>query len=112
MGAPHGSPPSRPDSKSFETKLSPELRIRQTLNRLTFGARPGDFEEVHRLGVEKWIELQLHPERVAENPMLEARLKPLESIRLDSAEIIKRYFPQFPPGLGQRMIAPVEQLTG
>src|SRR5215471_19001666 len=79
-------------------KLSTEQKILHVLDRLTFGARPGDFEEVRRLGVEKWIELQLHPERIPENPVLEGKLKPLDSIRLDSAEVIKQYFPQFPPG--------------
>jgi uncharacterized protein (DUF1800 family) len=91
-----------PDSNAvgrFDVKLSPEQRIQQALNRLTFGARPGDLAAVRRLGVEKWIELQLHPERIAENPVLEARLKPLETIRMESAEILTKYFPQFPPGL-------------
>ena len=67
----------------FDAKLSPEQKILQAINRLTFGARPGDIEEVRRLGVEKWIALQLHPERIAEDPELEARLKPLETIRMD-----------------------------
>src|SRR5262245_55916388 len=78
-------------------KLSPEEKIQHVLDRLTFGARPGDFAEVRKLGVEKWIELQLHPERIAENPALEARLKPLDTIRMETAEIFTKYFPQFPP---------------
>ncbi|HVV46982.1 MAG TPA: DUF1800 family protein, partial [Bryobacteraceae bacterium] len=82
----------------FETRLSPELKIRQAIDRLTFGARPDDFEQVRRMGLQKWIELQLHPERIPENPLLETRLKPLESLTLDSAEILRQYFPQFPPG--------------
>jgi uncharacterized protein (DUF1800 family) len=83
----------------FDIKLSSEQKIRQALNRLTFGARPGDVEEIRRLGVEKWIEMQLHPERIAENALLAQRLKPLESIRLDNAAIFKQYYPQFPPGM-------------
>src|SRR5882762_2456475 len=79
----------------FEVKLSPEQKIRQALSRLTFGARPGDFEAVRKMGVEKWIDLQLHPDRIAENPSLEARLKPLESIRMEMAEVLVKYFPQF-----------------
>ena len=79
-------------------KLSTEQKIVHVLDRLTFGARPGDFEEVRRLGVEKWIELQLHPERITESPALEARLKPLDTLRMETAEIFKKYFPQFPPG--------------
>ena len=89
-----GNPAAR-----FDVKLSPEQRIRQALNRLTFGARPGDLEAVRRLGVEKWIELQLHPERIAENPALAARLKPLATIGMETADILTKYFPQFPPGV-------------
>jgi uncharacterized protein (DUF1800 family) len=86
-------------TRRFEVKLTPQQKIQQALNRLTFGARPGDIEEVRKQGVEKWIELQLHPERITENPALEAKLKPLETIRMDTAEVLKQYFPQFPPGV-------------
>jgi len=61
---------------------------------LTFGPRPGDVEEVRRLGVTKWIELQLHPDRVPENPALDAKLKPLETLRMDLREIVEKYTPQ------------------
>jgi len=82
----------------FDAKLDAEQRMLQALDRLTFGARPGDLEEVRKLGVEKWIELQLHPERITENPALEGRLKPLATIRMEPGELITKYFPQFPPG--------------
>ncbi len=96
--AAHGASPGDDTAASFDARLDPEQRILQALNRLTFGARPGDVEEVRKLGVEKWIDLQLHPERIAENPALAEKLKPLETIRMDSAEILKQYYPQFPPG--------------
>ncbi len=99
-GASGGGDPNR----LFETKLSPEEKIQQAVNRLTFGTRPGDLEQVRKLGVEKWIELQLHPERIAQNPVLEIRLKPLETIRMSGADILKQYSPQRP---GMMMIAPI-----
>ena len=76
----------------FETKLTPEQKIEQALSRMTFGPRPGEAAEVRKLGLEKWIELQLHPERIPENPMLDVRLKPLETIRMQSADLLKEYF--------------------
>jgi uncharacterized protein (DUF1800 family) len=96
-----GATPGGATAGRSDLKLSPEQRIRQVLNRLTFGARPGDVEEVRRVGVERWIELQLHPERIPENPLLEARLKSLASIRLQTSEILAQYFPQFPPGFAR-----------
>lgn len=34
------------------------------LNRLAFGPRPGEPAEVRRIGVDRWIDQQLHPERI------------------------------------------------
>jgi hypothetical protein len=76
----------------FDAKLTPEQKIEQAVSRLTFGARPADLEEARERGVEKWIELQLHPERIAENPALELKLKPLETIRMESADVLHLYF--------------------
>lgn len=93
-----GAPHSGNAAGRFDTKLTPDRQILQALSRLTFGPRPGDVEEVRRLGVEQWIELQLHPERIPEDPALESKLKPLETLHMDVGEILKQYYPQFPPG--------------
>src|SRR5229473_3259170 len=74
-------------SGPFDQRLSQDRQIVQALNRLTFGPRPGDVEEVRRLGVEKWIDLQLHPDRISENPVLEGKLKPLGTLTMDPSEI-------------------------
>src|SRR5215831_740385 len=58
----------------FDQKHSPERQVIHVLNRLTFGPRPGDVEQVRKLTVEKWIDLQLHPDRISENPVLENKL--------------------------------------
>ena len=72
-------------------KLSKDDQIIHALNRLTFGPRPGDVDTVRKLGVKKWIDLQLHPERIPENPELAQRLAPLESLRLSQAETERNY---------------------
>ena len=81
-------------SGPFDQRLTPDQQITQALNRLTFGARPGDAEEVRRIGVTKWIDLQLHPDRIPENPILDERLKPLETLRLPLPEIVRKYTPK------------------
>jgi uncharacterized protein (DUF1800 family) len=81
-------------SGPFDQRLSKDQQILQALNRLTFGPRSGDVEEVRRLGVAKWIELQLRPDQIRENPALEAKLKPLESIRMDLPGIVREFAPQ------------------
>jgi len=72
-------------------KLSKDDQVIHALNRLTFGPRPGDVEAVRKMGVKKWIDLQLHPERIAENPELTQKLAPLESLRLSQADTQRTY---------------------
>ena len=60
--APAPMAPAVAASRSQE--LLPDEQIQQALNRLTFGARPGDAEKIRSMGVDKWIDLQLHPERI------------------------------------------------
>src|SRR6266481_7755339 len=82
-----------PAAGRFDQKLSQDKQVIHVLNRLTFGPRPGDVEQVRTLSVEKWIDLQLHPDRIPENPVLEARLKHLETLRLPAWQIIEKYPP-------------------
>jgi uncharacterized protein (DUF1800 family) len=78
----------------FDKRLSPDQQIIHALNRLTFGLRPGDIDDVRRIGVNKWIELQLHPGQIPENPVLDAKLKPLSTLKIGLAEVVKEYTPQ------------------
>ena len=45
-------------------ELAADQQIIQALNRLTFGPRPGDAQKVRAMGLDKWIDLQLRPERI------------------------------------------------
>ena len=55
-----------------------QKRAAHALNRLTFGPRPGEVEQVMAIGVDRWIDLELHPEKIADNH-LESRLTPLRT---------------------------------
>ena len=77
--------------KSFTKPLSKEQRIQHALERLTFGPRPGDTETVARMGLEKWLDAQLHPEKIAESAALTARLDTMATLRLTSDEIADRF---------------------
>ena len=59
------------EGRQFQQPLTSDEKILQALNRLTFGPRPGDVEAVKAMGLKKWIDRQLHPERIAENPLLD-----------------------------------------
>jgi uncharacterized protein (DUF1800 family) len=64
--------------------------IVHVLNRLGFGPRPGDLEQVRRIGLERYIEQQLHPERIPDHAM-QARLAGLTTISLSSRAIAEQY---------------------
>jgi uncharacterized protein (DUF1800 family) len=81
------------DSKLFQKKLSKDDQILHALDRLTFGPRPGDVARVKKIGLKKWIFEQLHPDRMDENPVLEARLQALESLRMTPLEAVQHYPP-------------------
>ena len=76
---------------AFSQKLEKEDRFHHALDRLTFGPRPGDFERIQELGLKKWLEAELSPEKVPESPTLQAKLAPYESLRLNIHETYVRY---------------------
>jgi len=82
------------DYSQFEKRLGKDQEILHALNRLTFGPRPGDVEAVRKMGLKKWIDQQLHPERIAENPELAERLRPLKSLPMSPAEVATNYPPR------------------
>ena len=70
-----------------------QRRALHALNRLTFGPRPGDVQLVLAMGVEQWIDLQLHPEKI-DDGALNGRLEPLRTLRMSAREIAE----DFPDG--------------
>ncbi len=84
---------AKQQARLYQKKLSKDQQITHALDRLTFGPRPGDAARVKKLGLKKWIDLQLHPERIKESAELEAKLQPLESLRMTPMETVQHYPP-------------------
>jgi uncharacterized protein (DUF1800 family) len=97
----------------FDHKLSKDRQVLHVLNRLTFGPRPGDVDRVHRLGAEKWVRQQLQPQLIAEDPLVEGRLKPLASLQLATWQLYETYMPVAQPTLVAAVPArrPLDQLV-
>ncbi|MFZ0479089.1 MAG: DUF1800 domain-containing protein [Terriglobales bacterium] len=76
--------------KEKSAALDERKRAVHALNRLTFGPRPGDFDQVAQMGVDKWIEFQLHPEKI-EDSALDAHLAPFRSLRMNTREIVENF---------------------
>lgn len=71
-------------------KLTEDQKILHVLNRLGFGARPGDVEKVKQIGIEKYIEQQLNPAGINDETA-EAKVKNLEVLKLSNAELFAQY---------------------
>jgi uncharacterized protein (DUF1800 family) len=71
-------------------KLTEDQRILHVLNRLGFGARPGDVERVRSMGVDNYINQQLFPEKI-DDTASEAKLQNLETLRMTNAELYEKY---------------------
>jgi uncharacterized protein (DUF1800 family) len=71
-------------------KASDEQEIKHVLNRLGFGARPGDIERVQKLGVREYIEQQLHPERI-NDALAEEKTATFSSLGMKRQDLFEEY---------------------
>src|SRR3954451_4251239 len=77
-------PPSEP------RELLPDQQVQQVLNRLAFGARPGDAEKVRAMGVDRWIALQLTPDRIGDQAA-EQLTGHYETLNASTTDLIETY---------------------
>ncbi len=83
------------DKKNKHSNLSQmqeSKRAVHALNRLSFGPQPGEVQRVQQIGVDKWIEQQLHPEKI-DDSALEARLAPLRTLKMDTRAMVENFPP-------------------
>ena len=74
-----------PDSGMYERK-----RAVHALNRLAFGPRPGEVEQIMAMGVDQWIDLQLHPDKISDAAMA-SRLEPFRTLHMSAREIAEEF---------------------
>ncbi len=73
-------------------RLTDDQRILHVLNRLGFGARPGDVERIRTMGLENYISQQLNPTNISDLA-LETKLKDqnLPTLAMNTAELYEKY---------------------
>lgn len=79
--------------------LSERQAAAHLLDRLAFGARPGEIDSVLAQGLEVWVERQLRAD--LPEPTLAARLATLPALTMSAREIAETY----PPGFAVRQLA-------
>ena len=70
--------------------LTEDEAILEALNRLGFGPRPGDLERVKEMGLQKWIDQQLHPDSI-DDSALDARLQRFPTLKMSSAKLLDEF---------------------
>lgn len=78
--------------RQSEPALKDDQRILHVLNRLGFGARPGDVARVRTMGLENYINQQLNPEKI-NDAVAQEKVKNLETLNMTTAELYEK-FPQ------------------
>src|SRR5271156_2115553 len=72
------------------TELTEDEAILHAMNRLAYGPRPGDVEQVRQMGLEKWIEQQLHPEAINDAD-LNLRLQRYPTLEMSSKRLLEEF---------------------
>jgi uncharacterized protein (DUF1800 family) len=72
------------------TELTEDEAILHAMNRLAYGPRPGDIERIRRMGLEKWIEQQLHPDSINDGA-LDQRLERYPTVNMPARKLLIEY---------------------
>jgi uncharacterized protein (DUF1800 family) len=72
------------------TELTEGEAITHALDRLGYGARPGDVERIRKMGLEIWINRQLHPETINDKAV-ENRLVDYSTLSKSAATLLNEY---------------------
>ncbi len=70
--------------------LTQNQKALHLLNRLGFGARPGDVERVNSMGLQKYIDQQLNPAAI-DDAVAEKKVGNLDAFNMSTAEVFAKY---------------------
>jgi len=72
------------------SELTEDEAILHAMNRLAYGPRPGDVEQIRQTGLEKWIDQQLHPETINDAD-LNLRLQRYPTLEMSSKRLLEEF---------------------
>src|SRR5579863_9501179 len=73
-----------------------DQQVMHIANRLGFGPNAADVAHIRQIGIDRYIEEQLHPTAIPEPAELAQRLTALDTLRLDPIQLFIQYGPQLP----------------
>lgn len=82
-----------PSPKNSVAAKTQDAKVLHLLNRMTFGPRPGDTQQVEAMGLDRWLKLQLHPSKI-DDSALSQRLSDYRAQFMTPQQLMLH----FPPG--------------
>jgi len=79
-----------PPQAADDQPLTDRQKIIHVLDRLGYGPRPGDVERVAKMGLDRYIEQQLHPERIDDSE-LESDLAKFDILTMDETDLYQTF---------------------
>jgi uncharacterized protein (DUF1800 family) len=79
--------------RSDVRELPADQQIIHALSRLTFGAKPGDAQKVRAIGLDTWIDQQLHPDKI-DDSALESFVAKYSVLHQDQNSLLQQYAEQ------------------
>ncbi len=84
------SSPALAQKRLDHRELAADQQVIHALNRLTFGARPGDVQRVRSIGLDTWINQQLRPEKL-DDSLLDRFVDRYKILKQDQSELLVQY---------------------
>lgn len=78
------------EDTKWQAPLNDHQMALQLLDRVTFGPRSQDLERVREIGLDAYLDEQLHPERI-DDSTAEARVATLPTLEMSSEELVENY---------------------
>ena len=94
-----------PSAMAAARELTAREQASHVLNRLAFGPRPGDVDRVVAMGVDRWIEAQLRPDRIVDRDVERLVADAFPALRQSASELLRNYPPRNAQQLAARLRA-------
>jgi uncharacterized protein (DUF1800 family) len=82
--------PTARGQEEIAPSATPQDEIVHVLNRITFGPHPGDVERVEQMGLQNFIQQQLHPESI-DDSAVDQKLQSFVTLNLTNEELLTLY---------------------
>jgi uncharacterized protein (DUF1800 family) len=99
-----------PAAMEAQETTSDRAEIVHVLNRITFGPRPGDVEAVQKMGLQAYIQQQLHPETI-DDSAVEQQLASFDLLQMTPAQLTDIFLSEKKKALAKQKLLAANNAT-